>query len=249
LNEQLKFLIELQDVDSAVISAAEKIELLPQKLELFKAPLKESNELFQKARTGYDALSKKKKDKDLQLDEMQDKINKLKSRSSDIKTNKEYEAHLKEIEGFEKKMSAIEDDILVTMEEIEIFEKELKKEDLKVKKAEDELKEQERIIGDEQKKLQAELEKEKAKKDEIASKINKEIYIQYTNLLDRYGDKAVVETRNEICLGCNTNIPPQLFNDIRKNEDLFNCFYCKRFLYYKELPLNDKQDQEAAPTP
>lgn len=233
MNEQLKFLIELQALDSSIIAMAEKIEMIPRQLEQFNSPLQQANELFQKTKTKYDALNKKKKDKDMQLDEMLDKINKLKSRSGDIKTNKEYEAHLKEIQGFEKNMSKLEDELIGIMEEIEAFEKELKVEEMKVKDAEGDYKLQEKILGDEQKKLSAELETEKAKRKDFVARLDNENYTQYMNLLKRYGDRVVVETKNEICLGCNTNIPPQLYNDIKKGDVLYNCFFCKRFLYIK----------------
>jgi len=247
LNEQLKFLIALQELDSAIMSIAEKIELLPLRLKQFETPLKEASESYQKSKTKNDTLNKKKKDKELQLDEIQDKISKLKSKSSDIKTNKEYEAHLKETKVYEQNMSKIEDEILIIMEEVETFEKDVKEEEVKIKKAEDEFREQEKILGEELKKLEAELEKEKAKRNEFSSRLDEENYHHYMNVMKRFGDKAVVETKNEICLGCNTNIPPQLFNDIKKNEDLHRCFYCKRFLYYKEPPVSDKQDKGAAP--
>jgi len=233
LNEQLKFLIELQELDSSLIAMAEKIEMIPRQLEQFNSPLQQANELFQKTSTKYSALNKKKKDKDLQLDEMQDKINKLKSRSGDIKTNKEYEAHLKEIQGFEKNMSKVEDELIAIMEELETLEKELKAEEMNLKKANEDYKRQEKILGEEQTKLRAELETEKAKRKDFVTHLDDEYYTQYMNLLKRYGDKVVVETRNEICLGCNTNIPPQLYNDIKKGDVLYNCFFCKRFIYIK----------------
>ncbi|MBI4683253.1 MAG: hypothetical protein HY757_09170 [Nitrospirae bacterium] len=248
MNEQLKFLIELQDLDSSIMSMVENIDVIPRKLDQFKSPLQEANEKFQKAKIKLDALNKKKKVKDMQLDEIQDKIAKLKSKSSGIKTNKEYEAHLKEIQGFEKNISMIEDDILIIMEEIETYEKDLKEEQVKVRKAEDAFNQQEKVLGEEQKKLQAELETEKAKRKDFVLRIDKGIYTQYINLLKRFGDKAVVETRNEICLGCNTNIPPQLFNDIKKNDNLYSCFFCKRFLYFKESPSSDNHDREAHPS-
>jgi predicted nucleic acid-binding Zn-ribbon protein len=241
LNEQLKCLIELQELDSSIIAMAEKIEMIPRKLEQFNSPLQHANELFQKTKTKHSALNKKKKDKDLQLDEMQDKINKLKSRSGDIKTNKEYEAHLKEIQGFEKNMSKLEDELIAIMEEIEAFEKELKIEEMKVKKAEEEYKLQEKILGEEQKKVTAELETEKVKRKGFVARLDDDYYTQYMNLLKRYGDRVVVETRNEICLGCNTNIPPQLYNDIKKGDVLYNCFFCKRYLYIK--PPSESSDQ------
>jgi len=247
LHEQLKFLIELQDIDSSILSKAERIDEVPRKLNQYKAPLKEANEAFQKSKLKYDALNKKKKDKDLKLDEIQDKINKLRNRSADIKTNKEYEAHKKEIEGFEAAIYQVEDEILTIMEELDAFESVLKEAEMKVKKAEDDLAEQEKLLGEEQSKLQAELDQHKGKRDEFASRIDSEYYNQYIVLLKRLGDKAVVETKNEICLGCHTNIPPQLFNDIRKSEKIYNCFYCKRFLYYITPAPTDEKSQEAPP--
>ncbi|HDZ61538.1 MAG TPA: hypothetical protein ENH40_00120, partial [Nitrospirae bacterium] len=56
--------------------------------------------------------------------------------------------------------------------------------------------------------------------------------------------------RKEICKGCNTNIPPQLYNDIRSNkDDIFTCYYCSRFLFYSDASAQDgakKADGERA---
>lgn len=248
MSEQLKFLIELQELDSSIIAMAEKVGMIPRKLEQFNSPLQQANELFQKTKTKYSALNKKKKDKDMQLDEMQDKINKLKSRSGDIKTNKEYEAHLKGIQGFEKNMSKIEDEILAIMEEIEALDKELKVEEIKVKQADADYKLQEKILGEEQEKLRAEIETEKAKRKDFVTRLDDEYYTQYMNLLKRYGDNVVVETRDEMCLGCNTNIPPQLYNDIKKGDVLYNCFFCKRFLYIKPPAESAHQSETSTAT-
>jgi hypothetical protein len=247
LDEQLKLLIELQKIDSSIISIAERIESLPRKLDEFRAPVKKASDSFQKAKLKYEALNKKKKDKDLQLDEIQDKIDKLKSRTSEIKTNKEYEAHLKEIKKFENDKYQVEEEILALMEEIEAFAKDLKNEEIKFKKAEEDFKRQEKLLEEEKKELHLEMESQKAKRKDFVAHIDEENYSQYMNLLKRMGGLAVVETKNEVCLGCNTNIPPQLYNDIKKNDALYTCFYCKRFLYYKEPDSSDRQTQKDVP--
>ena len=247
MNEQLKILIDLQEVDSSVLEIAEKIESFPGRLDQFKIPLKEANEFFQKAKAKIEILQKKKKDKDLKLDEIQDQIDKMKSRNSEIKTNKEYDAHLKEIESFKKKRYQIEDEILSLMEDIENYSAELQKEELKIKKAEDEFKQQEKVIEEEKKDLESEMETQKAKRDEFVVKIEKGNYTQYVNLLEKSGGVAVVQTENEICLGCNTNIPPQLFNDIKKNEGIYTCYFCKRFLFFKEPDESENKPQKTPP--
>ncbi len=248
MHEQLKLLIELQGHDSSILTMADRIDEVPRQLNQHSAPLKAANESIQKSRAKFETLTKKKKERDLKLDEIKDKITKLNTRSKDIKTNKEFEAHKKEIAGFEKNIYEIEDEVLVLMEEMEGFEEKLKEEELKYKKAEDEFKHQEKLLVQEQDKLRVELEEHKSKRNEFASIIDKDFYNQYMVLLKRLGDQAVAEARNEICLGCHTNIPPQLFNDIRKDEGINSCYYCKRFLYYvAPAPVEDKtKDSPAA---
>ena len=247
MNEQLKFLIELQEIDSNILSIVEKIKSLPDRLDHFGKPLQEEREAYQKAKLKSEALGKKKKDKDMQLDEIQDKIDKLKSRSSGIKTNKEYEAHLKEIEGIEMSRLKIEDEILALMVEADDYKKILKAEEAKVKKAEDDFAEQEKILEEEKKELKAGIDIYKTKRKEIAAHIDEENYKHYLTLLERSGGLAVVRAENEICLGCNTNIPPQLYNDIKRHENIYTCFYCKRFLYFKESAPPETKPQESAP--
>lgn len=232
MNEQLKRLIELQKLDSSIISIAEKIESLPGKLEKPRALLKESTTSFQKIKTRLEEINRRKKDKDLELEEVHDKINKLKSKSSEIKTNREYEAHLKEIETFEKKKFQVEDELLSLMEEGETLTGDSKTEELRLKKAEEDFRQHEKLLEEEKKGLYQEMEMYKTKRKDFVAQIDEEIYEQYMSLLKRFGGLAVVKVENEVCLGCNTNVPPQLYNDIKETENIYTCYYCKRFLYY-----------------
>ncbi|MBI5676586.1 MAG: hypothetical protein HZC48_12330 [Nitrospirae bacterium] len=236
MNEQLKLLISLQEIDSSILALADRIEMLHNQLEGPKATLTEASTLLQKLQAKNEKLKKDKKDKDRELEDIEDKINKLKARSSSIKTNKEYEAHLKEIETFEKNKYHVEDEMLSVMEEIETIKGDLAKEEAKVKKAEDELKKHEKELEDEKEKLNREIGLHKAERKNMVSGINEDIYREYMEKLKRPGGLAIAQAENGICQGCNTNIPPQLYNEIRMNDKVMKCFYCKRFLYYKEKP-------------
>ena len=243
LNEQLKILVGLQEIDTALLLVVEQIESLSGKLEQYKSPLKEATDLLQKAKTQYEILNKKKKDKDLQLDEFQDKINKLKSRSTEVKTNKEYEANLKEIKTFEKNRYSLEDEVLAMMEEIEAFANTMKEEEAKVKEADKAFKQEQEKVDGEKKKLLSEIEAIKAKRAEYIGKLDKNTYDRYMQLLKKLGGLAVVEVKNEICLGCNTNIPPQLCSDIKKGAGIYTCFFCNRLLFSKDdAPVNSPQE-------
>lgn len=246
MNEQLKILAGLQEIDSSVLSLVEQIDALPGKLEQYRAPLKEAKDLLDKVKIRSELLDKNKKDKDIHLDELQNEIDKLKGRSAEVKTNKEYEANLKEIDVFEKNRYRVEDEVLVMMEEIETFSDSLKEEAAKVEAAEKAFKNEEEKQVEEKKKLLSGIEAIKAKRAEYVEKLDKRTYDRYMQLLEKLGGLAVVETKNEICLGCNTNIPPQLYNDIKKGDGVYTCFYCNRLLYYKDN-ISGNSPQEAAP--
>jgi len=238
LNEQLKILIELQELDASILSIAEKIESLPSRLDKFRSVLKEATSSFQRVKTRYDELNKKKKEKESELDDIQERINRLKEKSREIKTNKEYEAHLKEIDSHNKKKTEVEDELLKYMEELETLTFTLKEEDSKVKKVEEEFKRHEIELDEERKALYREIDLYKIQRKGLVARIDEELYSHYMNLIKRYEGVAVVRVEDEVCLGCNTNIPPQLYNDIREDKDIYTCYYCKRFLYYKPKGVN-----------
>ena len=46
--------------------------------------------------------------------------------------------------------------------------------------------------------------------------------------------RAVVPAQGEICMGCYMNIPAQLFNELRRFDEIRFCPHCRRIIYWKE---------------
>ena len=46
---------------------------------------------------------------------------------------------------------------------------------------------------------------------------------------------AVVPVKDAVCLGCNMNIPPQMYNELQRCDSLKLCPYCQRIIYWKEF--------------
>ncbi len=245
MNEQLSLLINLQEIDSVLLSIAGEIDLLPDKLKKSRGQLKESRSAFETVKDRYEQSGKEKKQKENESEELQEKINKLKAKSTEIKTNKEYEAHLKEIQTFEKKKYKIEDEILSLMEGLEVLAKEMKKEEDRGKKAEEDFRKDEKNLEQKKSELFSRMEIYKIKRKDLVNRIDQELYEQYMVIMKSSGGVAVVRTKNEVCLGCHTNIPPQLYNDIKSSQDIFTCYNCNRFLFYTEpsvSPHAEKKD-------
>ncbi|MBI5097468.1 MAG: hypothetical protein HZB32_07560, partial [Nitrospirae bacterium] len=120
-NEQLRFLVQIQEKDSRILEIAEKQKILPDIIASLRVILEREEVNLSEAVTDHDNASKERRDLEGRLKDAEEKVRKLKGRISEIKTNKEYQALLKEIELAGQEKSDIEEKILILMEKIDVL--------------------------------------------------------------------------------------------------------------------------------
>jgi predicted nucleic acid-binding Zn-ribbon protein len=241
VKEDLRLLRELQEIDSALVKKTAAMNAIPKKISSVEQPFKDAQSAYEKNKQKNETLAKKRKDKERSLDDIQEKIKKLKMRTSDIKTNKEYQALLKEIESAEKEQHAAEDEILVLMEALDAAHKELNGYEATVKGEEEKIAVFKKKLREEVEETEKELESLRHRREQLARGIDGELYTLYYKLLETKRGLAVVGTKEEVCLGCNMNIPPQLFVEIKKNERIIQCPQCNRILYAVSSRISEEQ--------
>jgi predicted nucleic acid-binding Zn-ribbon protein len=234
VNEQLRLLVELQKLDSRIIAKDRQIKAIPSRVSAAERPLRQAQARLEERRMRYDAADKGKRDKEMELDDLNERINKLRARTNEIKDNKAYQALLKEIESAEKHRYSVEDEILSLMENIEA-------EVAEVRDAENALAAEKRREAELRKELDAEVGEARKELDDLKQQrgslsggLDEDNYGLYMTLLKDLGGVAVTEAREEVCQGCNMNIMPQLFVEIKKNEQIIQCPQCRRILYYSD---------------
>ena len=241
MNLQIELLIRLQETDSSIQNLIRKFEELPIKLQKIREPFDKKLAFAQEEKNRLDNLSKERRLKEQELENMEERIRRMKAKTGDIKTNKEYQAFLKEIAASEDDKSRYEEEVLIAMEAIDTLKKQLSKENNELKDIKKALQGKEQIIEQERDTVNKGLEELNARRQQVISMIDKDVYTTYTNMYNLRGGLAVVRVQNETCLGCNLNIPPQLYNDAKKNEKILLCSQCKRILYYQEPePVTDE---------
>ena len=234
MKDLLKLLIELQKRDSDILKKRIFIDNVPKRIHEVDEPLAEAGRELEKLKQHSEDMLKKKREKEAILDDINEKIAKLKSRVSDIKTNKEYQAHLKGIEALEEKISDVEEEILSVMVDIDVILNEQKEKEEKVNLEAKKITAFKNELDQEVEIYQKELNVLMEERDRLSASIEPDIYKTYMKLLDSGNGIAVTNAKDEICLGCNMNMPPQLFVEIRKNEEIIQCPQCYRILYYPE---------------
>jgi predicted nucleic acid-binding Zn-ribbon protein len=235
VNEQLCLLIELQKLDTVILALHSKIDLMPGTITASEGPLKKSEAAFENLKQGCATMEKKKKDREQAIQDINERIKKLTQRTSEIKNNKEYQAHLKEIEKGERDLKSAEDELLDAIESIEKSAKLLAAEQSSISGERSKLdvikKEIEKTIALDRQELKK-LKVARKKFIEKLEKLDPDIYGRYIATMKLGRGLAVVEAKNEICQGCNLHIPPQMFVELRKNEEITLCPQCRRILYY-----------------
>ena len=235
MKDLLKLLVDLQQRDSLILEKRRFIDKVPLRIFEVDEPLKKAKLELENIKKKQEAASRKKRDKESELSETQEKIRKMKARISDLKTNKEYQAYQKEIECCEKGISAIEDVLLQLMEEIDAVSKEQKEKEAAVNAEIQKIDAFKAGLDAEVAKNERELALLKQERAGMVARIDPEVYKTYMTILLDSGDGVAVTTaRNELCSGCDMNIPPQLYVEIRKNQEMLQCPQCRRILYVSE---------------
>jgi predicted nucleic acid-binding Zn-ribbon protein len=234
MEEKLSLLIQLQEIDAKMRTHIAQKNRLPETLATLELRRVSITDELDKVEEALLTAQKVKRDRDKDLEAGVQKAEKLKTRSSEIKNNKEYQALLKEIEAAEQENKAIEDDILGLMEKIDAAAG-------RITAAEQRAKEEAIEIQAEQKqheaafaKLEEELKEIEEERQKAIARIPKQLLSQYQRLLGTKAGIAIAEARGESCSGCYMSIPPQVYVNVKKNEDIINCPNCGRILYFKE---------------
>ncbi len=197
-------------------------------------------------------LNKKMQDKKIRHRELETEIKdladkKLKNQSRHLlaKTNEELHAMLKEGEHLDREIGLREDEALMLLDDLEKLE--VQKPDLELLVSEEALiysqkadeieqgladgRTQEKIILEERRQLSAAL--------------PPLLGDQYERLRKSRAGTAVSAVAGGMCQACRLSVPPQVFNELQRNNKVITCPNCNRIIYWADHPdfKEEKQSQ------
>jgi uncharacterized protein len=242
MNADLQRLIELEKIDKEALRLTEEVASLPRRVAAIEAKLAEHKAAVEQAKARVKGNEASRRQNEADIKGFQEKIAKYRSQSSSVKTNDEYRALMHEVEFAEKQISACEDKILELMIGLENDEKALKvaEAELKTEAADVEKEKAEaRVRTAEDEKLLAGL---KGKRDELRAGVDYSALAHYDRVM-RQRKSALAEARDQKCMACFVMVRPQIWQEIRTNEQIITCNSCGRILYF------DPASEPVAPEP
>jgi predicted nucleic acid-binding Zn-ribbon protein len=236
MNSNLERLIALQRLDSTRQAAVRRLAEEPDRLREFEARLEtvRAKVAAAKARLTENQNARRDIEKDVAVH--QGRLSKFREQAMAVKTNQEYHAIQHEIAFAESEVKKLEDKILERMLENDDLTAELKR-------SESELASEQKAVDADRNALAAELsevkqsvERMQRERAELVGHLDPRLLATFEMVARRRNGVAVSEARDGVCTICHVRLRPQIFNTVRRNEEIIQCDSCNRILYFVPAP-------------
>lgn len=228
----IEVLIKLQEAETEIVrikTILDKFEKekskLGVKLKQFGSALEENKENLLKSSEACQDLEK-------EIRMIEERIVKSNEKLRMVKTNKEYQLFLREVDDNKKRKDALETELierLVEKEKLESIVQDSQKEymllEAQVKSEKEEI---EKKSVEDKEMLEHYLEQQV----KIGETLDPSLMVRFNKISKMNQGLAVVNVKNEVCMGCFMNIPPQLYIEVQRGKSLISCPQCSRILYH-----------------
>jgi len=234
VNKKLEMLEALQTIDSSVDQKQHEQAVLQAGIAELEQTFATLQERLAAQLAAIAELRKGKADIEAALHSEHENIKRSETNMKEIRTNKEYQAVGREIAAARKQVSELEEQLL----QLDSKTDELQK-DADTLQAECSTSEESAQAGKAEKQaaidaLQKDIDAISANRAEIVKTLGSSLIRRYTQLREQRRGQALAEARDGSCTGCNMQLPPQLFNSLFKNDEMYFCPHCQRILILKQ---------------
>ena len=233
MQAQIEILASLQTVDREIKEQTGRKQKLLDELRVTEKQIQVKKTEIDALRVTYAEKEKFRSEKDRVFQDEGKKAMDKRMRMNRIKNVKELQALQREIEQMKQSNGELEEELIKVMQDIDGIKAQIqaKESEMAAMQAEWENKQNElqaEITG-----IDAAVSEAATRRQNIASQVAGDLMSRYELIFSRRGGTAVVEVAAGICQGCYMNLPPQLWNEINRNEKLHLCPSCQRILYVK----------------
>ncbi|UCG80286.1 MAG: hypothetical protein JSV60_10020 [Desulfobacterales bacterium] len=234
MKQQINLLVELQRKDQAIDRLRWRMREGPERIQGLEKELHRLEEDIEADKLRVQELQKAQRQYEADIEDAIAHIKKSQGRLMSIKNNKEYQALLKEIEETERGNAKKEDKVLACLEELEKLNKEIEAKEKDLSSMRDHLKSEEITIEKEVAHIEKELSDMDRFKVKLKQTIDSQLLAKYEQIKARSGGIAVSLVNDATCSECHLSIPPQMYNELQRQDTLKFCPNCQRIIYWKE---------------
>lgn len=235
MKEKLLLLIKIQECDSQIVKLSAKKKTLPEQIEKLNKEFSLFEEEIKKNKLKYDELKSRHVENENKIKKINESIVKTKERMLEVKNNKEYQAMLKEIETAESSRGDVETAIISILDELDKLAVLVKKDEEIMKQRKNNYEQEKKALENDLNAVDSDMVILEQKRTELQQNVSTDLMARYERIKKRNKGIGVTSVWKAVCNGCHMNIPPQLYNEVQRSEELFSCPNCNRIIYFQDM--------------
>jgi predicted nucleic acid-binding Zn-ribbon protein len=237
MHAELERVIGLQHIDSSLHDAERRLAEEPERLKSLEGRLEAAKQGVANAKATLSANQAARREVEKEVAVHQGRLSKFRDQAMAVKTNQEYHAIQHEIAFAQTEIKKLEDRILELMVDGDDLSAAVKRAEAALAAEQKAVEADGKALTAEHAELTASLERLRAERRAIASALAPDVLAIFDLVSKRRNGIAVAQAKDGICTICHVRLRPQLFNTIRRNDEIVQCDSCQRILFFVPPPV------------
>jgi uncharacterized protein len=233
LQEKLKSLTELQNVDLEIAAAKKAADVYPKQLAELEKELAAARAEVEAERNRLTDLERQKRTLEQNVTDEKDKVKKWESRLTEQRSPREYAALAREIDIAKKGNQTMAEQIVELGKTYATQREAVKGKEQAFMGRQDQLGGKMNELRKLMEGAGGQMKTLEGKRASLTHAVDKTLLSRYENV-KRKRLPALVPVKAGTCMGCNMNVPPQLYNTLRTAKGTDLCPACHRIIYAAE---------------
>ncbi len=233
--KDLALALRLQAVDRKIASLEAEIATLPKHVAEIEKKLEAHTRQLEKDRAALAANGRDRRQLEGEIQTQQGKISKLRDQSLQAKTNEQYRAFQNEITYAEGEIRKAEDRIIEFMEGSEALDKNVAASEIELKKQTQHVEAEKKSARERTAIDQKQLAEVTAERKAIVAEMTPNFYTTYERIRKKTKNTPIADATDGRCEACRIALRPQLFQDLRRGDQILQCESCGRILTYNPV--------------
>jgi uncharacterized protein len=233
LRAQIEALAALQRVDQSLRENTQALQAGESRVAALEEAVNGHTTAVTAIQAELDELGTRQRDLEGRLSATESKMKDRRMRITRIRNDKELGLAKREVELLKEETGVLETELMTVLEAVDATTKRLEAAQTELATLTSARDTEAGHLRDTIGELGAAIARDRGRRDELVGAVDGDLRRRYEMIFSRRGGVAVVAVRGGTCQGCHMHVPPQLFNQIQRNEQLILCPNCQRMLFWQ----------------
>jgi len=233
LATQIGVLANLQIIDQSLRAKTLAVEEGQGRVAALEEAVQAQSAAAASARDELATVSARQQELETRLSANETKLKDRRMRLARIRSDKDLGVARREVDLLKEETGTIENELISVLEQVEVVGAKLRGIEEELARLRAAMETEAAELRETVARLSGEIERERSVRNALVEGLDGDLRRKYEMIFSRRGGLAVVEIREGICQGCRMRVPPQLFNEIQRNEQVILCPSCQRMLYWR----------------